>query len=153
MTDKIEFRGRQVPPDYPKRLAEAQKEIFYVMYGKEWPRIHYGEEKSWLKYNPNFADNPCHDCVAIKGEYHAPGCDGERCPKCGEQFISCGCGKNTQELTSNHMIDAYIEDSNIFLRYLDDDCQEHIIPIDLETFEALLTYAKTNLPEWFEKKS
>lgn len=35
----------------------------------------------------------CHDCGAMKGNYHHPGCDCERCPKCGGQLISCGCSK------------------------------------------------------------
>jgi len=33
----------------------------------------------------------CHDCGARYGEYHEPGCDMERCPRCGEQLITCGC--------------------------------------------------------------
>lgn len=33
----------------------------------------------------------CHDCNAGDGKYHHPGCDMERCPKCGGQLISCGC--------------------------------------------------------------
>jgi len=48
-------------------------------------------------------DHLCHDCGAINGEYHVPGCDCERCPKCGCQWISCDCrftaqGKMSQEL-------------------------------------------------------
>lgn len=34
---------------------------------------------------------PCHDCTCQVGEHHVPGCDMERCPKCGMQLISCGC--------------------------------------------------------------
>jgi len=33
----------------------------------------------------------CHDCNAKFGHNHHPGCDTERCPKCGSQIISCGC--------------------------------------------------------------
>lgn len=33
----------------------------------------------------------CHDCNAAPGQFHHPGCDMERCPKCGGQAISCDC--------------------------------------------------------------
>jgi len=35
----------------------------------------------------------CHDCHIVneKGNYHHLGCDMERCPKCGDQLISCDC--------------------------------------------------------------
>ena len=33
----------------------------------------------------------CHDCGAKPGELHKPGCDTERCPRCGYQAIGCEC--------------------------------------------------------------
>jgi len=33
----------------------------------------------------------CHDCNVEGGGFHHPGCDAERCPKCGGQLIGCGC--------------------------------------------------------------
>lgn len=33
----------------------------------------------------------CHDCAAKPGVLHSPGCDVERCPRCGGQIISCEC--------------------------------------------------------------
>lgn len=33
----------------------------------------------------------CDDCGAMPKEYHDLGCDGERCPVCGGQLISCDC--------------------------------------------------------------
>jgi hypothetical protein len=33
----------------------------------------------------------CGDCGTIRGGWHHPGCDLQRCPACGRQLISCGC--------------------------------------------------------------
>lgn len=38
-----------------------------------------------------YENHRCHDCGIGKGGKHHPGCDMEKCPKCGGQLISCGC--------------------------------------------------------------
>ena len=48
-----------------------------------------GHEYATIPYNgPGVR---CHDCNVVRGARHHPGCDMERCPKCGGQLISCGC--------------------------------------------------------------
>lgn len=36
-------------------------------------------------------DVRCRDCNVVDGGIHHPGCDQEKCPRCGEQLIFCGC--------------------------------------------------------------
>jgi len=43
------------------------------------------------RYHFDEPSGRCHDCFAKHGELHHPGCDVERCPRCGGQLISCGC--------------------------------------------------------------
>lgn len=35
--------------------------------------------------------NNCRCCSAPIGTFHHEGCDNERCPRCGDQFITCKC--------------------------------------------------------------
>lgn len=40
----------------------------------------------------------CHDCRVLLGQLHHPGCDGEECPRCHGQSISCSCeGEETDD--------------------------------------------------------
>jgi hypothetical protein len=81
------FRGMGVHPDWPERLKQAQRQTTVSIGGVSLPRIRYGDEgRGWQP-----ARRPCGDCAAIKGEFHVPGCDLERCPSCQGQAISCGC--------------------------------------------------------------
>lgn len=49
--------------------------------------IPFGQE------SPSWGGVRCNDCNVAIGGIHHPGCDVERCPRCGGQLISCGCIK------------------------------------------------------------
>ncbi len=55
---------------------------------RTWPTVPYINPATFGDENPN-----CHDCGVQIGARHHPGCDMERCPRCGGQLISCGCQK------------------------------------------------------------
>lgn len=83
----VEYRGATVIEGHPEKIAAAQVERTYIINGAAFPRIAYGNEKEDWGAN----ERHCHDCAAVKGEFHVPGCDVERCPACGAQLIGCGC--------------------------------------------------------------
>ena len=80
----IEFRGQQVMSTWPAYLASQQARDKYIV---KIPRIRYGDETG----DGFSADVTCHDCGAVRGEYHASGCDVEQCPVCSGQALGCEC--------------------------------------------------------------
>ncbi len=72
---------------WPDRIREAQLIETCAPNGVRHPRVRFGAEREdWG------ADRgPCHDCGVIKGEFHVPGCDVERCPVCDGQSGGCDC--------------------------------------------------------------
>jgi hypothetical protein len=86
----IVYRGVTVLRDWPERIRQAQLETTCCPKGVEMPRVRYGDERDDWGAN----DRPCHDCAVIKGEYHVPGCDVERCPACdGQLWFGCDCDR------------------------------------------------------------
>lgn len=57
-------------------------------------RIKYGNESINRRFKTLELGLPCHDCGAVKGDYHQSSCDAEECPVCGGQLLICGCGVN-----------------------------------------------------------
>jgi len=49
-----------------------------------------GTTRKQIKWEPSDGED-CHDCGTPYGGFHHPGCDTEKCPRCGSQLISCGC--------------------------------------------------------------
>ena len=89
----VEFRGRRVIAGWPEELASSQGVATYGIGGVEYPRVRYGSEtEDWG------ADRgPCHDCAAVKGEFHVLGCDAEECPVCQGSIFSCDCEKDFEQ--------------------------------------------------------
>jgi hypothetical protein len=87
---------------YFDEFMESQEVKMITLRGKRYRRLKYGEEEPKFIFRPELkgaatdkkwadTDIPCHDCHAIKGQYHCDNCDMERCPRCFNQLLSCGC--------------------------------------------------------------
>jgi len=84
---KIVYRGVRMIEGWPEKISAAQQTVSLTLEGRAVPRIRYGDEHDDWGAN----EHACHDCAVLKSEFHVLGCDGEECPSCGGQLISCDC--------------------------------------------------------------
>lgn len=54
--------------------------------GRPVAAVRFGKEpRGWR------SGERCGDCGVVRGAFHHPGCDVQRCPSCRGQLITCGC--------------------------------------------------------------
>jgi hypothetical protein len=89
MTERrfVEYRGVRMVEGWPERIQAGQAAPKLLIGGVLCERIRYGAELDDWGAN----EHPCADCRVLKGEFHVDGCDGEECPQCHGQLVTCDC--------------------------------------------------------------
>jgi len=83
--------GVKVSADWPAKVDAAQALTHYTIGGQKLARIRLGDD------DPRWGEKPCLGCAVLKGQFHVPNCEYEKCPACG-QIRAGGCSCDTEEL-------------------------------------------------------
>ena len=87
--DIVVYNGVQMRRDYAEDLEATQLCTHYQGHGELFERVRLGDEDHMRAYHRG--QNQCRCCNAIMGQFHSPLCEGEECPRCGLQVMSCDC--------------------------------------------------------------
>jgi hypothetical protein len=85
------YNDVKVTEDWPVKIEAAQALTHYTIGGAKFGRIRFGDE------DPRWGGKPCLDCAVLKGQFHVPDCEYEKCPACGAIRAS-GCSCDIEEL-------------------------------------------------------
>jgi hypothetical protein len=134
----VVHNGVETSQGWPERIAEAQDQPTYLIDGKLYRRIPYGREgDDW-----GAEKRPCHDCAVVKGQLHVPGCDVERCPRCGGQAISCDCSYEAQS-------SSFSKARAAVSKFLEREAERQFNKIEQEMFKLLRDAWKRLAPKAF----
>ena len=81
------YHGVPMIEGWPEKMMAAQQIVSLTQERRAIPRIRYGDEHDdW-----GVDTNACPDSRVLKGEFHVPSRNFERCPVCGGQLLCCDC--------------------------------------------------------------
>ncbi len=83
------YNGIEMRVSQAQALVDSQSIQTFSKVGADFFRIRYGSEEEDAGARRG---NVCRACSARPGQFHALGCETERCPLCGEQAMSCRHG-------------------------------------------------------------
>jgi hypothetical protein len=88
---RVIYNGVKMSAEWPAKIDAAQTLTHYTIVGQKLSRIRFGDDDTrWGK-------KPCLDCGVLKGQFHVPHCEYEKCPACGA-IRAGGCYCDTEEL-------------------------------------------------------
>jgi hypothetical protein len=87
--DIVTFNGVPMRRDYAEELEATQSCTHYRGHNGLFPRVRMGDEDGMSGYHRG--RSLCRCCNTAVGQFHSPLCEGEECPRCGLQVMSCDC--------------------------------------------------------------